>query len=124
MKRTRILVFIITATSFSFACNKKDSFDIDCGKLKQGLIERNPEQIRSALPSNLGQHSYEGFKALANNISASCEFEITTECYGCLYSLPPGSILGFSFKSDTGKVDRGITILGDFEGPMSIAEVN
>src|SRR5689334_16938070 len=86
MKRTSILMFTITAACFSFACNKKDSFDIDCGKLKQGLIERNLDQVKSALPSNLGQHNSEGFKALANNISASCDFEISTECLGCLYS--------------------------------------
>lgn len=103
-----ILIILITLLA-CFSCQREIIEHPDCDKLKTGIIDGNEQAVKTEIEKltadlhperdvedEIGQLS--NLQLLVDRINTSCgSINASLECYACLYSYPPQSVILIEF---------------------------
>jgi hypothetical protein len=77
--------------------------DIDCYLLKQGIRESSIEKITESLGNLLDrEYSNDNLNQLADDISSNCDVSASLQCFDCIKTDPPQSVMNVGILEDNG----------------------
>lgn len=108
---------------YVLSCTKEVTIKIDCRKLELGLINKDPNALRSEINSAAGDlipvpsptdplgHA-DNLNVLVDRLNSHCkELTASTLCYGCVLTLPALSEIVIEVDSAGVSIDRTIDIV-------------
>ena len=77
--------------------------DINCYLLKQGIKNNSIDTITQSLKNLLNQeYSNDNLNQLADDISSGCNVSASLQCFDCIKTDPPQSVINLGILEDNG----------------------
>ena len=104
-----LILFILSLTILSCqrelpeTSNNNPAPSIECYLLQQGIRESSIEKITQSLGDLLNQeYSNDNLNQLADDISSNCSVTASLECFDCIKTDPPQSVMNLGILEDNG----------------------
>lgn len=123
MTRIRKFLFALAVVTAISACNKNNAPKVNCAAFREGILAKDRLKVNTSVEPMLGIHSLKEFNRLTTDLSALCGVEVESTCFGCLYSLPPQSIVTLIITDNGAASRRSFVISEDSNHRMVIGDI-
>ncbi len=118
-------ILLATVLLFLFAGCKKDKLsNLNCTKLKEGLLVNDKALVSSSLSNLLGSYSKENIEALVTSVSNNCDVSAKLLCFNCIYTLPAQSEVQLTFNQSGNSIIKVIDLSYKQDNKMEIVEIH